>query len=396
MPHISDGDLHAMVDGAFGAESEELQTLQEHLDSCASCSVRLEEARQLRSDAEDILGLAAPSVTAPSFADVRKRAGERMGSGSSGAPRSERLRRGWISAQRLGWAASVLLALGAGWMGRAVLVERGWTDPFHPGSMPTAEAVSQEADQEAQAELSGRDADVTESEVGDEADRRRQEIAAGEPDDLMAQAANEREAARRKADLADREGMAPAPRTEVLAEAPPQPLPESEEAGKADAAAERADFPSAPEDQAELQGKAVQPPLDPWHALPAGRLENAQSAAVGCYRLEYSWSPGVAHVPGRIELSATPAGSAGDPSIGSVYALSDAVRAFGESTWAAPSPDSIWVRIVTRPDRDMFTIRAERTGPDWLGEGRILSAAAPVSNRGTRGTVRLVRFPCPQ
>jgi hypothetical protein len=65
-----------------------------------------------------------------------------------------------------------------------------------------------------------------------------------------------------------------------------------------------------------------------------------------------------------------------------------------EAVWASPSRDSIWVRLVSGEDRDTFTVRAGRSGPDWVGEGRVLRPGGPVSVGQTRGAVDLVRIGC--
>ena len=133
MPHISEGQLLAWIDGAIPEGSEEGRALRLHIESCGDCAARLDEARGLRDDASEILASVVPRGSAPSFEQIRQRAGaeadEPPSSGSD--TRGGRVRMGWLSPQRLGWAATIALALGAGWIGRAVLEEKGWTDPFH-------------------------------------------------------------------------------------------------------------------------------------------------------------------------------------------------------------------------------------------------------------------------
>lgn len=106
MSHVDEGALHAYLDGALDEyPSAEAETIRTHLDACAECAERLEAERRIRSDAHALLGLAAPEVEVPSFEELR-----------AYVQRTRRQRRGISRLQRLGWAASIVVALGAGWM----------------------------------------------------------------------------------------------------------------------------------------------------------------------------------------------------------------------------------------------------------------------------------------
>ena len=401
MPHIAEGDLHAWLDGALSEGSLEWQSIQHHIESCPDCSVRLQEARDLRDATGDILASALPEGSAPSFEDIRHRAlGDASGPIGVG-PRSDRIRRGWFSAQRLGWAATVMLALGAGWIGRAVLVEKGWTDPFNEGQSPT---VSQMADAAADPGRESFHNDVAELE--EESDQ------IGQRKDQLAEA---NEAPRKREAAAGDEGIAAselkAQRERTFGDSPTDTDDEAhgEKAtprrigALAQAEAPEAEDPlvvdgvMAPAAEAvrqETRSKAIQPALDPWHAIPTVRLGQTVSMAPGCYRVEYSWSPGLAYLPGTIELTGSePEGRAGQSTY-SIAVAGGAASELHEAIWASPHPDSVWVRLVSGEEREAFTVRAGRSGADWLGEGRVLIPAAPVSAAQTRGTVRLVRITC--
>lgn len=109
MSHVADGILHAYLDGALDALSDagELPDgataadIVAHLSSCADCRARLETERGIRDGAGVVLNDAAPlHVAVPPL------------SGVTAAPRARRAR--WLP---MSWAATVLLAVGAGWWG---------------------------------------------------------------------------------------------------------------------------------------------------------------------------------------------------------------------------------------------------------------------------------------
>jgi hypothetical protein len=107
MSHVDDGALHAYLDGALDeGSSSEARRIREHLEECAACTRRLQEERAVRERADTILGLAVPALDLPPLEELRARARTQ---GSSPARGAGRLR-------RMGWAASIVVAVGAGWM----------------------------------------------------------------------------------------------------------------------------------------------------------------------------------------------------------------------------------------------------------------------------------------
>jgi len=110
MSHVDEGTLHAYLDGALDAlPAVEAARVREHLAACDLCAARLEEERALRDEASAILAGAAPrTIDLPPFEELRARARAAAGTSSRGRRMA-----------RLGWAASVVLAVGAGWMLRA-------------------------------------------------------------------------------------------------------------------------------------------------------------------------------------------------------------------------------------------------------------------------------------
>lgn len=125
MSHIDEGELHAYLDGALDEyPAGDAVRIREHLDSCAECVERLELERAIRMEAHAILGLAAPEVELPSFEELRAYV-ERT------RPKGRAIS---VYAYRMRLAASVVLALGTGWMLRGGL----------PGAQaPEARAVTQ-------------------------------------------------------------------------------------------------------------------------------------------------------------------------------------------------------------------------------------------------------------
>lgn len=110
MSHVDEGALHAYLDGALDAyPASEAAFVREHLEHCAVCAARLDQARALRDRAASVLSLVEPgAVDMPPLEELRRRAG--AGSGSVSRPgRIGRMR-------RMAWAASVVLALGTGWV----------------------------------------------------------------------------------------------------------------------------------------------------------------------------------------------------------------------------------------------------------------------------------------
>lgn len=120
-PHLSAGELHAWLDGALDELGEARAVeAREHLHVCATCRDALSEEERVRVQADEVLALSAPRVTeVPSFEALVARAG-----GSDREPRAAGLSR----AARLGWAASIVMALGAGWVAR----ELGFRAPALP------------------------------------------------------------------------------------------------------------------------------------------------------------------------------------------------------------------------------------------------------------------------
>src|SRR3989442_789718 len=98
MSHVDDGTLHAYLDAELSPVQS--QDVEAHIAQCPGCRDRLEEERALIARADELLGLAAPPDRAtPPF--------------RPGDPEPP-VRLWWRVRLPLAWAATVVLALGAG------------------------------------------------------------------------------------------------------------------------------------------------------------------------------------------------------------------------------------------------------------------------------------------
>ncbi|HEX2251941.1 MAG TPA: zf-HC2 domain-containing protein [Thermoanaerobaculia bacterium] len=122
MPHVDDPTLHALLDGALPAtEPARAEAVEAHLEGCADCRARLAAAAGLRERAGAILATLAPEALpgpaaplAPDFEEVRRRAAAR--GGGPGAPRRPESSRPLRWAPVLAWAATLVVALGIGYL----------------------------------------------------------------------------------------------------------------------------------------------------------------------------------------------------------------------------------------------------------------------------------------
>ena len=401
MPHISDGSLHAWIDGAFPEDSPEGQSVRKHLDTCPDCRSRLEDARHFVAEAGEILAAATPDLESmPAFEEIQARAAEADQEEDHGRTRSRgSLRARWRSFERLAWAATVVLALGAGWIGRTVLIDRGWSDPFHESALDQEPVEEMEAVGSLEDEVRPSSPPLSSEGFGadtgdpDRANRdERVENAAAPPSrrDGVSKTVAEPDAAGESGRRERSDAVAP-DELELDAVAASPDLKLDREARLEENVAQ-ADTSNA---RIAAQPTAIHPAQDPWHQLPDRRRSPAVEETGTCFRVETGWSTGVASLPGRIELSRIDAETRPEDDVFGVAVLDGSLEAVLESVWAAFGADSLWVRFVIGPEADVFTIRAGHAGLEWIGEARTLSPSAPVQPRQRRGPVRLVPIGCP-
>jgi len=117
MSHVDEGRLSEYLDRliegsedrAIG-ESRDRAKIEAHLAECAECRERLEDVRTVRERAAALLQVAAPaSVAMLQFAEIQARARARK------APRRVFTMRRLTA---LGWAATIVMAAGIGWIAR--------------------------------------------------------------------------------------------------------------------------------------------------------------------------------------------------------------------------------------------------------------------------------------
>jgi putative zinc finger protein len=123
MPHVDEGTLHAYLDGELSAS--ERAAVDSHLAQCATCRATLADARALLERASALLGTARP-VERP-------------------APPLEQLRRAsmrspWRVRTSVAWAASIVLALGIGYVLRNPTVARQVAPPVSVADQTSAPA----------------------------------------------------------------------------------------------------------------------------------------------------------------------------------------------------------------------------------------------------------------
>lgn len=188
MSHITEGLLHAHLDGALGTDrSEEWFLAEAHLGVCEDCRRLLDEARKIRDTAGVLLASASPPVPdRPGFDHLVSLAG-------TGPALSRRRQPWWNSTSRLAWAASLMLAVGAGWLGRELLIQTGQQVPAivatEQEAAPAPELLDRTpADDEIVGQLENEVLPESDVVRGNEALRRgfgerRREVVAEEPQD---------------------------------------------------------------------------------------------------------------------------------------------------------------------------------------------------------------------
>jgi hypothetical protein len=127
MPHVDDGTLHALLDGALRAQDPaRADVVEGHLETCPDCRALRDRAAALRADATGILAALEPDAR-PDFQEVLARAGHGVAAAGTGSPepaappapaggRAGRLHGQARATRAMAWAATIVLALGTGYL----------------------------------------------------------------------------------------------------------------------------------------------------------------------------------------------------------------------------------------------------------------------------------------
>ncbi|MGD8277428.1 MAG: zf-HC2 domain-containing protein [Gemmatimonadota bacterium] len=139
MSHVDNGLIHAWLDGALMPGDPKRTAFEEHLELCDECRARVEAERRIRDRAADVLKSVAPdAVRVEPFEQMiaRRRAERAAAEAVPAAPDDvpgrvdtappataapSRRRRRFVP---LAWAASLLMAVSAGWFARTWLPSR--------------------------------------------------------------------------------------------------------------------------------------------------------------------------------------------------------------------------------------------------------------------------------
>jgi len=110
MRHVTDGDLHAYLDGALDLLGKGRgDEVRQHLEVCPTCRERLQDEEGIRDQARELLGLTAPEEgSLPSFEELRARAEASEASGAE--EKAPGHYRGPLRGLPLAWAATVVLS----------------------------------------------------------------------------------------------------------------------------------------------------------------------------------------------------------------------------------------------------------------------------------------------
>ncbi|HUP89995.1 MAG TPA: zf-HC2 domain-containing protein, partial [Longimicrobiales bacterium] len=102
MSHIDEGELTAYADGAYAPGEGDALRIEAHLAECANCRNRLAQAQTLTARASEIIAIATPlNVTPVPFETI--------------AARNTKTTTRFMP---YAWAASLILAVGLGWLMR--------------------------------------------------------------------------------------------------------------------------------------------------------------------------------------------------------------------------------------------------------------------------------------
>lgn len=120
-PHLDDGRIAELLDGEV--PSPELAAIRAHLAACADCAARLAAAQAVMDEADTLVAMLDEPEADASVIPI--------------ATARRTARHAWI--RRAAWAASLVVAVGAGYLARGPLMPPRPADPV--ATMPALEAA---------------------------------------------------------------------------------------------------------------------------------------------------------------------------------------------------------------------------------------------------------------
>jgi cytochrome c553 len=131
MLHVDEGRLSEYLDRPIDGSSDRAE-IEAHLAECAECRERLAELRAVKARADALLRHATPaSMAMPGFEEIEARARARRGAGPRRVLSLHRL-------TALGWAATIVLAVGIGWIARGAVMREAGNAPVPLDGAPSA------------------------------------------------------------------------------------------------------------------------------------------------------------------------------------------------------------------------------------------------------------------
>jgi hypothetical protein len=340
--HIDEGQLHAWLDGDLGPESgPEGEAIGHHLAACDECRMRLEEARALRESARSVLASADhPSSEAPAFAEIvaRARAGARD---IEDLPESEAVRavadtarsriRRRTSRVGLAWAASITLAMGAGWLGRELTLQRGL-------DLPDALDVSRRSTPALTEDETGTPERFEEGTSVEPQEGLRRDLAADKEPNAAAKPTRQKSEAKL---------VSPSEAEESRA-GRGEEVPNADMLDRVDAELAEVAAPSAEPTAAEAVGQARDQDIAPRARFAVRPLESGSGVghpAVGCWRADAGRE--VPGAPARIRLTDEQLPGVDD---GSLRLETDPEPLTGSAAavWMPLGADSVWISVPPR------------------------------------------------
>ncbi|CAN5804428.1 hypothetical protein BH23GEM9_BH23GEM9_16910 [soil metagenome] len=354
MPHVDEGILHAYLDGGLQSLSDAgaipggatVADIETHLRSCVDCRSLLEAERAVRERAGIVLRDAAGvAADVPPFEMLTR----------TPATTTSVRHRSWVP---MAWAASVMLAVGAGWWGSEVWRAGQWSD-FDAAEMTAPGAATRAAsaapDEQARPAASEPDqqtassAATASSPAGDAATQRVGGFAAG--DDITRLRSADRTPVVADADPAAAAVVAPAV-AEARAEAIPLGAPMAAAAAAVVEPLVVAASPPAPAAPARAAGFAALPPPVAHMAADArtgdtrsgdtrsGDARDARTAAQGASPAGTTVTPAAAGAAAERAAASTLGGGTPTQALAAFRASVARARA-GEFEWLPLSRDDL-------------------------------------------------------